>query len=206
LADGPFHDHQPVSDGVKVYNIEVEGEHTYFVADNDHAQGTDPLWMHNKCVDGVFFGRYKKKPISYEGVTTKTLRVEKVPEDVVDAVERDFNNTARANFIRHIGANTRSELKAVGFSVHDLDIMESSGVVPGGGAHVIAGGFQFHHIHPKALGGDNSFGNLVLIQQRPYHSAITSEINALTRHMSPGDGQQMEIDLPTSEGLVVYAP
>ncbi len=51
--------YEAVPEGVTVYNIEVEGDHTYFVADADAVQGTDPLWVHNYCLGNTFVARKK---------------------------------------------------------------------------------------------------------------------------------------------------
>jgi hypothetical protein len=65
------------------------------------------------------------------------------------------------------------------------------------------GAFQVHHKIPLDDGGTNSFDNLVLIKNDPYHMAITNEQIALTRGMK--EGERKTIQWPVPEGFV-YAP
>jgi len=44
-------------EGVKVYNFEVEGDHTYFVEDGTGSQTA--IWVHNKCIFEEDIGRWR---------------------------------------------------------------------------------------------------------------------------------------------------
>jgi hypothetical protein len=68
------------------------------------------------------------------------------------------------------------QLRSAGFTNEDIEDMVN-GFQPDN--------YQVHHKLPLDDGGDNSFDNLMLIKNDPYHLAITNVQNAATRKMMP---------------------
>lgn len=76
-----------------------------------------------------------------------------------------------------------------GFS--DIDILKlQKGRVPDG--------WQVHHKVPIDDSGTNSFDNLILIQNEPYHKVITNFQNSFAKQLAPGEKQI--VDWPIPEG------
>ena len=66
---------------------------------------------------------------------------------------------------------------------------------------------EVHHILPLDDGGNNEFGNLILIRSRSEHDALTAYQNAFTRRMAAGD--EVEIDYPVpvaGSNFAAYPP
>jgi hypothetical protein len=194
---------QAFANGVTVYNLEVAGDHTYFVEDG--AGPADAVWVHNICVQNTFFGRSGLKPIGFAGVSTRTKQLSKVSQAAYDKVTRDLENRARPAFLKSLAMKNKSELRKVGFSDKEISNMAQTGVLPAW-AQRGPRALQVHHIQPKDVGGANDFDNLVLMKNSPHHNAITQEVRAFTAHMERGDGQVIEMELPTFEGMKVYVP
>nr|MBP3282926.1 hypothetical protein [Treponema sp.] len=64
-------------------------------------------------------------------------------------------------------------------------------------------GWQVHHKLPLDDSGDNSFDNLVLIKNEPYHKVITNYQNSVTRGLKEGDCKTVKF--PIVEGSI-YPP
>lgn len=81
-------------------------------------------------------------------------------------------------------------LKNAGFS--DVDILKiQNGYVPDG--------WQVHHKIPLDGGGSNSFDNLVLIQNEPYHKVITNYQNSTMRGMLEGESKTVKWPIPNDD-------
>ena len=63
--------------------------------------------------------------------------------------------------------------------------------------------WQVHHKLPLDDSGDNSFDNLVLIKNEPYHKVITNYQNSVTRGLKEGDCKTVKF--PIVEGSI-YPP
>lgn len=97
-----------------------------------------------------------------------------------------FNTTTRKAFLKDLGQNTEY-LKNAGFS--DDDILKiQSGRIPDG--------WQVHHKLPLDDSGTNSFDNLVLIKNEPYHKVITNYQNSMIRQMKVGDTKTIQWPIP----------
>ena len=86
------------------------------------------------------------------------------------------------------------QLRAAGFNDADIALVRQ-GKVPQG--------WQVHHKKPLDDGGDNSFDNLVLIKNDPYHQAITNEQKRLVGDLQPGDTRAVDFPLPQGS---IYPP
>ena len=52
------------------------------------------------------------------------------------------------------------------------------------------------HKLPLADSGDNSFENLVLIKNEPYHKVITNYQNSVTKGLNEGESKIIEFPIP----------
>jgi hypothetical protein len=188
-------------EGVVVYNFEVEGDHTYFVEDGDGSQTANDfgVWAHNTCVGGRFFGTYKGKPVEFKNSSPGSIVFTKRSTEETDALRNAFNSTERSNFVKHVATTKSAELRAAGFSQKQINDMALDGQVP----DLRGQGFQVHHKKPLAGGGDNSFDNLIIMKQSPYHAALTTEQNRNVGDLAVGE--EREIDFPLFTGLSVYS-
>lgn len=75
----------------------------------------------------------------------------------------------------------------MGFSETDI-LKIKAGKVPNG--------WQVHHKLPLDDSGTNSFDNLVLIKNEPYHKVITNYQNSVTKDMKSGDIQVVQWPIP----------
>lgn len=108
--------------------------------------------------------------------------------DEASELRRAFNNTERKKFLQELAKN-KDRLRAKGFSEADIRAMEN-GFVPER--------CQVHHKYPLDDSGTNDMDNLVLIENDPYHQAITVHQNANTRGMQVGESK--EVPWYTMEG------
>lgn len=105
----------------------------------------------------------------------------------------EFNSTERAAFLKNLGQDTEY-LRSAGFS--DADILRiQNGYVPDG--------WRVHHKLPLDDSGTNSFDNLVLIQNEPYHKVITNYQNSVTKQLQVGD--KLTVQWPIPDGNI-YPP
>ena len=127
-----------------------------------------------------------------ETVTLKNVKVSKVnytkrEPAKLDSMRETFNKSERKAFLKNL-TNDTTFLKKAGFN--DKDILKmKSGKVPDG--------WQVHHKLPLDDSGDNSFKNLVLIKNEPYHKVITNYQNSITKDIKPGETIKIKWPIPT---------
>jgi hypothetical protein len=171
----------------KVFNIEVEAWHTYFV-------GKKNVLVHNMvCVREVVEGILKGKKILLEGFTKESMLYIKRSKEGLDDLRKAFNSKERGAFLKKIAGDSENikKLKDAGITDDQLKLLKD-GKVPDG--------YQVHHKKPIDDGGDNSFDNLVLIKNDPYHKSLTNLQNDLTRGMKSGDSKVIE--WPVVDGFI----
>lgn len=79
------------------------------------------------------------------------------------------------------------DLKNIGFS--DIDIQKiRNGLVPDG--------WQVHHKLPLDDSGTNSFENLILIKNDPYHKVITNYQNSVVKGLQIGETLTIKWPMP----------
>ncbi|HEX8660200.1 MAG TPA: hypothetical protein VF690_21830, partial [Hymenobacter sp.] len=142
-------------------------------------------------------GRYKNQPQALPGFHFEEIKYTKRSKADTDVLRRKFDAGVRAKFMKKISSNPvyERELREAGFADDDLVLMQS-GRVPDG--------WQVHHKLPLDDGGDNGFGNLLLIKTTPYHSVVTGYQKTNTGKLAPGDSVQVK--WPTYSHGIVYPP
>lgn len=141
-----------------------------------------------------FVGEVRGQRVELPGVHTENFVYLKRDRTQYAQLRRDFDNHGRADFLKRLGADKEAELRAAGFDDADIALIKQ-GKVPEG--------YQVHHKKPLDDGGDNSFDNLVLIKNDPYHQAITNAQKRLVGDLQPG--QSRTVDFPIPEGSI-YPP
>ena len=128
-----------------------------------------------------------------EGMEQKTVKYTKRPKSETKKLRREFNSKERENFLKQASndPNHVEKLKKAGLDDKGIQKMRD-GKVPEG--------YQVHHKLPLDDNGDNSFDNLVLIKNDPYHKAVTNLQNDLTRGMV--ENQTETIRWPMPKGIV----
>ena len=93
--------------------------------------------------------------------------------------------TVRTRFLKHLANDPtkHAALRKAGLSDKQIGVMKK-GVQPDG--------YQVHHKLPLDDGGDNSFSNLMLIKNDPWHKALTNYQNAFNKGMKPGETRPVE--------------
>jgi uncharacterized protein len=141
-----------------------------------------------------YVGEVRGQRVELPGVHTENFVYLKRDRASYSQLRRDFDNHGRADFLRRLGAEQEQQLRAAGFNDADIALIQR-GRVPEG--------YQVHHKKPLDDGGDNSFDNLVLIRNAPYHQAITNAQQRLVGDLQPG--QSRTVDFPIPEGSI-YPP
>lgn len=101
-------------------------------------------------------------------------------------MRKEFNNAVRKNFLHQL-ANS-SEATTV-FNPSDILKMRK-GTAPNG--------WNVHHKLPLDDSGDNSFNNLALIENEPFHKVLTGMQRQATKGMMPGESRIIPWVMPAS--------
>ena len=112
------------------------------------------------------------------------------------ATLRSRFKTVRKNFMKKLASDpaTLAQMRTAGISEVEIARAAKGGVPDG---------WQVHHKVPLDDGGDNAFGNLMLINNDPYHLAITNLQNQLTNNL--GAGETLPVQWPMFNGII-YPP
>jgi len=105
--------------------------------------------------------------------------------------------TDRKDFLQKLGNDPEytAALKSAGLSSKEIKDLKS-GKTPEG--------YQVHHKVPRDYGGDNSFENLILMKDDPYHQLLTKYQNTLTNEgLAPKVGSYVPFPIPNGS---VYVP
>lgn len=137
-------------------------------------------------------GPLKGNDVPLPGFYNISLNYAKRTKAATDALRAKFV-PIRAQFVKDLAADPSKlvRLKQAGLTDDDLKIL-ADGKLPDG--------WQVHHKTPLDDGGDNKVSNLMLIQNDPYHKAITNYQKAAIYKMKPGDTRPMQ--WPTYPGYV----
>lgn len=174
----------------------------------DAAKGADAAGdaaKATKQVDGVppttptgrtFEGTLRGEKVAMPDVPVEQMKYTKRTDEARETLRKDFNSTERKEFVKSLAADDAGvkKLKDAGFTEKDIAKIKD-GKIPQG--------WQVHHKAPLDDGGTNKPGNLVLIENEPWHKAVTNEQNALTKGMEAGESRT--VDWPMVPGTV-YPP
>jgi hypothetical protein len=103
------------------------------------------------------------------------------------AMREAFDTEGRQAFLQHLLTERSEELKAKGFTERNFESLRR-GKVPHG--------YNVHHIKPIDDGGDNSFGNLVLMRAHPEHEAIHRYLDPQLRGLEAGQSRTVRLPMP----------
>jgi uncharacterized protein YjiS (DUF1127 family) len=140
----------------------------------------------------VFKGTLKGVLIDVPNVEMTDITYVKRSAEETKSLRNQFNNIARKDFLNQLARMDDASLKNAGLSPEAI-LQIRAGYVPDG--------FQVHHKLPLDDGGDNSFDNLVLIRNDPYHKIITNYQNSVTRDLSHGNSKNINWPIPNG---VIY--
>lgn len=140
-----------------------------------------------------FVGTVRGQRVELPGVKNEHFPYTKRDRVQYDELRKAFDSHGRADFLKRLGTDEK-QLRAAGFNDADIALVRQ-GKVPQG--------YQVHHKKPLDDGGDNSFDNLVLIKNDPYHQAITNEQKRLVGDLQPGDTRAVDFPLPQGS---IYPP
>ncbi|HYO66245.1 MAG TPA: hypothetical protein VEU33_09200 [Archangium sp.] len=145
---------------------------------------------------GSFTGTVGKKPVELPGVKTQEVSYTKRDRAEYEKLRNKFDSTEREKFLKSLANDPDKveQLKKAGLDANDIADMRA-GKPPAG--------YRVHHKLSLDDGGDNSFDNLVVIKEVPYHQAITNEQATLFRSLKVGETKVA--DFPIPEGFV-YPP
>ncbi len=160
-------------------------------------------WLREKLFK--LFGVGKKVELKLRGeiitlknLKFKPLRYTKRTKLATTKLRNKFNSSIRKNFVKDLMKKTgiQAKLKKSGVSDDMIKLMKENGRVPAG--------WQVHHKLPLDDGGTNSFRNLVLIKNEPYHKAITAYQKTVTKGLT--EGKTRNIDWPTFNNYIDIYP
>lgn len=150
-----------------------------------------------KAEEKVFVGRIKSRDLDVHyppGYTVITYVYTKRSEAEREKLRSTFNSTARESFLKHLAAEKEAELRKAGLDDDDIQRVKD-GLCPVG--------WQVHHKKSIDDNGTNDFDNLVLIDNDPYHIAITNAQNTACGDLKPGESKRLDFPIPNG---VVYPP
>ncbi|MFI8319470.1 HNH endonuclease signature motif containing protein [Kosakonia cowanii] len=118
-----------------------------------------------------YLGKYKRAHVLLDDMHVTEINYMRRDRAEYNALRKQFNNTVRPNFLKSLPDHPDA------ISTFDpADLMKlANGKVPSG--------WQVHHKIPLDDGGTNALDNLVLIQNSPYHSALSKTQAIITKDL-----------------------
>ncbi|CAI8990536.1 MULTISPECIES: T7SS effector LXG polymorphic toxin [Bacillus] len=149
-----------------------------------------PYQYTKSTTDGdVFVGKLYGKDVPLKDVRVDDITYTKRPREEFEQLRKAFDSRIRQEFLKSLVNDPvkLTELKKAGITDGNIELMKK-GRPPVG--------WQVHHNLPLDDGGTNAFENLTLIQNHPYHKAITNTQRTLTRHLQDGDSTDISWPIP----------
>ncbi len=145
-----------------------------------------------------YVGKLRGEEYELPGVRTENMLYTKRAPAEAKLLRNEFDSKVRGSYLKHLsdGPERVSTLKRTGFDDAEIGRMQA-GKPPNDE-------WQVHHIKPLDDGGTNSFENLVLIKNEPYHKVLTNVQRALTGKMTPGESKM--VDWPMIDGDIYPPP
>lgn len=118
-----------------------------------------------------YLGKYKKAHVLLNDMNVTELNYMRRDRTEYNALRHQFNNIVRPDFLKSLSGHPDALLT---FDPNDL-MKLTNGKVPSG--------WQVHHKLPLDDGGTNALDNLILIQNSPYHSALSKTQAIITKDL-----------------------
>ena len=121
-----------------------------------------------------FVGKLRGEEVELPGVRTEEMIYTKRAPAEVKVLRNEFDSKVRGNYLKNLseGSENITTLKNSGFTDAEVARMQA-GKLPNED-------WQVHHVKPLDDGGTNSYDNLVLIKNEPYHKVLTNAQRTLT--------------------------
>lgn len=140
----------------------------------------------------VYRGTVGGKPVDLPHVESVNVNYVKRDRAEYTQLRKDFDNGIRADFARNLVATPERIVAAKRAGLDDTAIARlQDGKIPQG--------YQVHHKLPLDDGGTNSFDNLVLIQNSPYHTALTNAQRELVGDLPVGGSREVDFPVPNGD-------
>ncbi|KAA0777888.1 MULTISPECIES: T7SS effector LXG polymorphic toxin [Bacillus] len=149
-----------------------------------------PYQYTKRTMDGdVFVGKLYGEDVILKDVKVDEITYSKRTREEAEQLRKEFDRSVRKDFLNALVNDPvkLKELKKAGITDADIERMKRGNNPKG---------WQVHHNLPLDDGGTNDFGNLTLIQNHPYHKAITNTQRTLTRHLQEGDSVDVSWPIP----------
>lgn len=145
---------------------------------------------------GSYETTVRGQKVVLEGIETRSVNYVKRDRTEYAQLRKQFDSTERGKFAKDLAADPDkvAQLKKAGLDDKAIARL-AEGKIPEG--------YQVHHKLPLDDGGTNSFDNLVLIKNDPYHIGITNAQEKAVGALKPGESAQ--IDWPIPPGIVYPA-
>ena len=119
-----------------------------------------------------------------------------------ESMRKAFDSTERSAFLKKLGSDPAqvAAMKKAGLTDAQIKTIQAGNIPHDKDANPL---FNVHHKHPLKLGGDNSFDNLILIRNEPYHKVLTNFQSALSSEVKLTTGMQVPFPIPNGS---VYIP
>jgi uncharacterized Zn-binding protein involved in type VI secretion len=133
-----------------------------------------------------FVGKLRGEDVELPGVRTEEMIYTKRAPAEAKVLRNEFDSKVRGNYLKNLseGPENIITLKNSGFTDAEVARMQA-GKLPNED-------WQVHHVKPLDDGGTNSYDNLVLIRNEPYHKVLTNAQRTLTGKMIPGESKVVE--------------
>ncbi|MCX8967056.1 HNH endonuclease [Erwinia psidii] len=135
-----------------------------------------------------YLGKYKKAHVLLDDMNVTQLNYLRRDRAEYNALRGQFNNTVRPNFLKSLSSHPDALST---FDSNDL-LRLANGNVPSG--------WQVHHKIPLDDGGTNALDNLILIQNSPYHSALSKTQAIITKDLPYN--ASTEVLWPSPNGVI----
>ncbi|MFB9086029.1 HNH endonuclease signature motif containing protein [Erwinia tracheiphila] len=138
-----------------------------------------------------YLGKYKKAHVLMDDMNVTQLDYLRRDRTEYHALRGQFNSSVRSGFLKSL-SNHPDALST--FDSSNLQRLAKGKVPPG---------WQVHHKIPLDDGGTNALDNLILIQNSPYHSALSKAQAIITKDLPYNSSTKV---LWPSPNGVIYPP
>ena len=136
-----------------------------------------------------FVGTLRGESVTLRNIELRQIQYTKRTDEAREALRKTFDRNMRSDFLKNLANDPQKVIN-----------LRRSGIDESGIERMREGknprGWQVHHKLPIDDGGDNSFNNLVLIKNDPYHLTITNQQNGNIKGMKAGDTKVFDWVIP----------